>query len=342
MGEAKVAKVSVQAEGAEPVVDEVESLADFSLVDGRKKVKWALKEGEGNEFFMYLKDIDAYRPPLHDILRELLPHKSGDPFDFLELPPEVQLEILDYLSLRDLNSCRLTCRWINDLIEKNWHSLSPRKIGSIDFIPGCDEVWGLYFNYKRKLRSFTNVIISRLVLFYGVITSSILSNLAHTLRQSRITVKAIVIHNCLCSCEPEELIAFIKSAHVESLAIDVYDMGDFGKRLLNDPAIQRLRCVFIFSNGDDIMSGIMVDPFLYDMPIDLHGVCRLLADWESASMEILHFHMYSDAEWAADADSVLNAVQYIDARNGYILRNIDEQELRVEVSDGCITFALSG
>ncbi|EYC38394.1 hypothetical protein Y032_0720g1816 [Ancylostoma ceylanicum] len=255
-------------------------LADLAFVEG-KKVKWALKmDEEDNEFYLYLKDVDAFRAPLHDFLRDLFTNTAQQPtetFAFLDLPPEVQIQILKKVSLRDLSSCRLTCHLLNQIIVRNWNSLSPRKIGCVDFIPGCNEVWGLYFDYTRKLVTFTNAVISRLVLYYGVISSPLLLSLAQELSQARITVKAMIIHNCRCCCEAEELIAFVKSAHVEVLAIDVFEMRDFGKSLLMNDVIQKLKCVFIFSNGDDVMSGIVVDPFYYDHPIEVHGLRRLLA-----------------------------------------------------------------
>ncbi|KHJ81988.1 hypothetical protein OESDEN_18321 [Oesophagostomum dentatum] len=165
---------------------------------------------------------------------------------------------------------------MNELIVNNWHSLPPRKIGCVDYIPGCDEVWGLYFDYIRKLDTFTNAVISRLVLYYGMITPSLLQTLAQALSRARITMKALIIHNCHCDCGVEEFITFMKSVHLEVLAIDVFDMMDFGRSLLSDEAVAKLKSVLIFSNGDDIMSGIVVDPFYYEAPIDLHGVCRLL------------------------------------------------------------------
>ncbi|KAL6737782.1 hypothetical protein Aduo_011397 [Ancylostoma duodenale] len=350
MSSASVANAQLNQEGSRvvhsPAGSDLEDtdgqcLADLAFVEG-KKVKWALKmDEEDNEFYLYLKDVDAFRAPLQDFLRELFTNATQQPsesFAFLELPPEVQLQILQKVLPRDLSSCRLTCRCLNQIIVKNWNSLSPRKIGCVDFIPGCNEVWGLYFDYTRKLITFTNAVISRLVLYYGVISSHLLLSLAQELAQARITVKAMIIHNCRCACEAEELVAFVKSAQVEVLAIDVFEMRDFGKSLLMSDVIQKLKCVFIFSNGDDVMSGIVVDPFYYDHPIEVHGLRRLLADWGNGSTDILHFHMHSEAEWAADVNSVLREIRHMRVRSGCILQNFEDDELRLDVNDGRVTF----
>ncbi|KIH43550.1 hypothetical protein ANCDUO_26442 [Ancylostoma duodenale] len=148
----------------------------------------------------------------------------------------------------------------------------------------------------------------------------------------------MIIHNCRCCCDAEELVAFVKSAHVEVLAIDVFEMRDFGKSLLMSDVIQKLKCVFIFSNGDDVMSGIVVDPFYYDHPIEVHGLRRLLADWGNGSTDILHFHMHSEAEWAADVNSVLREIRHMRIRSGCILQNVEDDELRLDVNNGRVTF----
>ncbi|RCN47593.1 hypothetical protein ANCCAN_06367 [Ancylostoma caninum] len=53
-------------------------------------------------------------------------------------------------------------------------------------------------------------------------------------------------------------------------------MSDFGKSLLMSDVIQSLKCVFIFSNGDNVMSDVVVHPFYYEHPIEIHGLRRLL------------------------------------------------------------------
>lgn len=80
----------------------------------------------------------------------------------------------------------------------------------------------------------------RISLFQGVISSSLLVSLAQALTHARITVKSMVIHNCRCCCDAVELITFVKSVHVEVLAIDVFEMRDFGKSLLLHDVIQKV------------------------------------------------------------------------------------------------------
>ncbi|KAL6737783.1 hypothetical protein Aduo_011398 [Ancylostoma duodenale] len=178
------------------------------------------------------------------------------------------------------------------------------------------------------------------LLLLGVISSALLLSLAQDLTQAGITVKTMIIHNCSCACEAEELVAFVKSAHVEVLAIDVFEMSEFGKSLLMSDVIQSLKCVFIFLNDDTVMSDVVLHPFYYEHPIEIHGLRRLLEDWGDearGSPDILHFHTYTKAEWAADVDSVLREIRHLRVRNGCILQNSEDDELRLDVNDGRVT-----
>ncbi|KAK6008933.1 F-box domain protein, partial [Ostertagia ostertagi] len=215
------------------------------------------------------------RDSLLSLLTPKLDRSPSDAFKFFELPPELQLQILHELPSRDLNSCRLTCQWMNRFIVRNWCRLRSREIGSVDFIPDCQEVWGLYYDYSRKLSCFQHSIMSRLVIYYGIISSSLLVSLSKTLSDLRISIKALIIHNCGCDCTVAEFVSFIKCTNVKVLAIDVFEMKDFGKSLAKEEVIQSLNCSLVYANGDDVISGIVVNSF-YEGSIDLSGFSRLL------------------------------------------------------------------
>uniref|UniRef100_A0A0N4X5Q9 F-box domain-containing protein n=1 Tax=Haemonchus placei TaxID=6290 RepID=A0A0N4X5Q9_HAEPC len=293
-------------------------------------------------------------------------------FNFFGLPIELQLLILNQLSSRDLNSCRLTCQWMNQVIVENWSQLRSREIGCVDFIPGCQEIWGLYYDYSKKLTCFQHSIISRLVVYYGIITSSLLKSLSKTLSDLRISVKTLIIHNCRCDCTVSEFINFIVSANVEVLAIDVFEMRAFGQSIANDKIIRDLKCSLVYVNGDDVISGIVVNCFyegsielsgfsrllslkcslvyvngddvisgivvncFYEGSIELSGFSRLLSDWGDGCIEILHFHMKIDDD-AAHVATILEDSVHFRFLHGCVLKNGENQELFIEAKDGRLT-----
>lgn len=64
----------------------------------------------------------------------------------------------------------------------------------------------------------------------------------------------------------------------------------------------------------------------------------IFQDWSNGSTDILHFHMYSDAEWAADVDSVLREIRHIRVHSRCFLQNSENHELRLIVNNGLVTF----
>ncbi|CAJ0597721.1 unnamed protein product [Cylicocyclus nassatus] len=216
-----------------------------------RNVDWVLKIDEDNEFYLHLKDISGRLPPNPSFYPRLV---EDEQFDFLRIPPEIQLMVLRHLPSSDLGSCRLTCRFLDRLIKGNWNNLKPRNIGVVEFTPGGDVgcLKGfIRFYYKRKLESFNNVVIFVLISFYGEFTIPRIQSLTQILNQSRISIKKIVICNTPCSCELEHLIALIENAHAECLIIDVCGRIDLGKKLAKDPVVKRLQGVLIYSNGDE-------------------------------------------------------------------------------------------
>lgn len=312
----------------------LQSLADLAFVEG-KRVKWSLKLGDDNEFYLHLKDIEYVDSSL-DLKSFLRPKANRTPdeaFGLFDLPPELQLLILRELSSRDLNSCRLVCRWMNQFILHNWTTLRSRHIGSVDFIPDCPEVWGLYYDYSKALVNFQHAAIGRLLIYYGVLSSSLLLSLSNALSQSHISVKTLIIYNCRCDCTVKEFVDFIKSTDVKILAIDVFDMHDFGKSLVKEEAIQNLTCSFIYSNGDDVISGIVVNSLIEDSS-ELSGFSRLLTDWGHGCMELLHFHMNIDTDGVESASVIWQDSGHFRCLRGCILKNCDNQELYVEAKNG--------
>ncbi|XGW28168.1 hypothetical protein V3C99_008178 [Haemonchus contortus] len=315
-----------------------ENLADLASVEG-KRVKWSLKLGDDKQFYLHLRDIEYAGTLERDSLKSFLSPKANrclsPAFNFFGLPIELQLLILNQLSSRDLNSCRLTCQWMNQVIVDNWSQLRSREIGCVDFIPGCQEIWGLYYDYSKKLTCFQHSIITRLVVYYGVITSSLLKSLSKALSDLRISVKTLIIHNCRCDCTVSEFINFIVSANVEVLAIDVFEMRDFGQSIADDKVIRDLKCSLVYVNGDDVISGIVVNCF-YEGSIELSGFSRLLSDWGDGCIEILHFHMKIDDD-AAHVATILEDSGHFRFLHGCVLKNGENQELFIEAKDGRLT-----
>ncbi|KAK5970889.1 F-box domain protein [Trichostrongylus colubriformis] len=316
------------------------NLADLAFVN-EKKVKWTLKRGKDQKFYLHLKDIEHADIPQGDSLLSFLSPKSNrcpsTAFHFFELPSELQLQILRELPSRDINSCRLTCKWMNRFIVGNWIRLRSREIGCVDFIPECREVWGLYYDYSKELTSFQHSVISRLVIQYGIISSSLMQSLTKTLSDLRICVKTLIIHNCRCDCTVLELINFIKCTYVEVLAIDVFDMREFGQSLAKHEVVRNMNCSLVYVNGDDVISGVVVNSF-YQGSVDLNGFSRLLTDWGHGCVEIIHFHMNIDDDGAAYVPAICQDSAHFrylrGSLYGCVLKNCDNQELYVETKDG--------
>ncbi|VDL74972.1 unnamed protein product [Nippostrongylus brasiliensis] len=212
-------------------------------------------------------------------------------FAFSKLPGELKLLVLQELSSRDLNACRLACRWFNQFIIGNWSHLNSRRIGSVEFIPDCREVWGHYFNYSRALSYFRNCTISRFTIYYGCLSSALMLCLSNAFQKHRISVKVLIIHNCSCDCNAAEFIAFMESINVKILAIDVFDMRELGNSLANHQCIEK--------------------------------------DWSQGCMEILHFHMNID-RCGDDVSEVWQDSGHLRCLQGSILKNCEGQELYVE------------
>ncbi|KAK6058043.1 hypothetical protein COOONC_04391 [Cooperia oncophora] len=158
-------------------------------------------------------------------------------------------------------------------------------------------------------------------------------SLLRTLSDLRISVKALIVHNCQCECTVEEFISFIKCTKVEMLAIDVFEMPEFGQSLAKQEIIRNLTCSLVYINGDDVISGIVVNSF-YEGSIELTGFSRLLTDWGHGCMEILHFHMNIDSEGSADVTTVWQDSGHFRCLRGCVLKNSDNQELFVEAKNG--------
>ncbi|WKY08008.1 hypothetical protein Q1695_007476 [Nippostrongylus brasiliensis] len=296
-------------------VDE-ENLADFAFAEG-KRVRWSLIPNDDHEFQLHLKDIEVNVDGDQSLFARLKVSPKQT-FAFSKLPGELKLLVLQELSSRDLNACRLACRWFNQFIIGNWSHLNSRRIGSVEFIPDCREVWGHYFNYSRALSYFRNCTISRFTIYYGCLSSALMLCLSNAFQKHRISVKVLIIHNCSCDCNAAEFIAFMESINVKILAIDVFDMRELGNSLANHQCIEKLDCAFLFSNGDDVISGVVVDPFYNGAP-EPTGFSRLLTDWSQGCMEILHFHMNIDR--CGDDGDQSNGVLHRDTT----LRNVDVQ-----------------
>ncbi|WKY08007.1 hypothetical protein Q1695_007476 [Nippostrongylus brasiliensis] len=302
-------------------VDE-ENLADFAFAEG-KRVRWSLIPNDDHEFQLHLKDIEVNVDGDQSLFARLKVSPKQT-FAFSKLPGELKLLVLQELSSRDLNACRLACRWFNQFIIGNWSHLNSRRIGSVEFIPDCREVWGHYFNYSRALSYFRNCTISRFTIYYGCLSSALMLCLSNAFQKHRISVKVLIIHNCSCDCNAAEFIAFMESINVKILAIDVFDMRELGNSLANHQCIEKLDCAFLFSNGDDVISGVVVDPFYNGAP-EPTGFSRLLTDWSQGCMEILHFHMNID-RCGDDVSEVWQDSGHLRCLQGSILKNCEGQE----------------
>ncbi|KAL6727684.1 hypothetical protein Aduo_009539 [Ancylostoma duodenale] len=98
-----------------------------------------------------------------------------DPFPFLNLPEELQTEVLRKLSTKDWSVVRLVSRYMRDFLERHWTSLPPRKMlpmvagGSCNISMRICRAFDQDLHIALKLRKYFVMHVQHLFRLYQLI-----------------------------------------------------------------------------------------------------------------------------------------------------------------------------